>query len=140
MPITWDDSMSTGIPAVDAEHQELFRQVERFHTVMSEGKGAEELAKLLDFLGQYTARHFSREECFMEQFKCPAAAANKAAHKQLLEKFGELRESFIQQGGGPSIAVEIYRTLCDWLVRHVRDIDTKLRDSVQSAKQPAGKV
>ncbi len=137
MPITWDDSMSTGLPTVDAQHKDLFRQVNAFHAAMSQGQATEELARLLDFLGQYTVRHFADEERYMEQLKCPAAEANKAAHKQLLDTFGELRERFEQQGGGPMIAMEIYRTLSDWLVKHVQGIDSKLREITESVKEPA---
>lgn len=136
MPIVWDESMTTGIPAVDAQHQELFRQVNAFHTAMSQGKAAEELAKVLNFLGQYTVRHFADEERYMEQFKCPLAETNKAAHKQLLETFGRLREQFDQQGGGLRVTMEIYRTLSEWLVKHVKGVDSKLRHTVQSAKEP----
>lgn len=138
MPITWDESMTTGVPTVDAQHRELFRQVNAFHTAMSQGKATEELAKLLDFMGQYTVRHFADEERYMEQFKCSAAETNKAAHKQLLETYERLRQQFDQQGGSLLVTMEIYRTLSDWLVKHVKGVDSKLRQAVQSAKEPVG--
>ncbi|MCS7306671.1 MAG: bacteriohemerythrin [Thermoguttaceae bacterium] len=133
MPISWDDSLLTGIPTVDAQHKELFRQVNAFHAAMLQGKAREELGKLLDFLGRYTQQHFFDEERFMEQYRCVAAATNKAAHQTLLKRFVELRQRFDQEKTNVQVVMDIYRELSDWLVNHVKAVDLLLRDAVQAS-------
>ncbi len=137
MPITWNDSLLTGVPTVDAQHKDLFRQVNAFHEAMKQGKAKEELGKLLDFLGRYTQQHFVDEERFMDQYQCSAATANKAAHQALLKRFGELRQRLEQDKTGVQVAMEIYRELSDWLVKHVQGIDLQLRDAVQARHSAA---
>ncbi len=129
MPIVWDDSLRTGVHLVDSQHQELFRQINGLHEAMTLGKGREEVAKLIQFLDNYTKKHFAEEERLMEQRKCPVAEANKMAHKQLLERLAQLKAQFEQQKTGTTVTMEIYRLMSEWLVRHIKAIDLKLRES-----------
>jgi hemerythrin-like metal-binding protein len=129
MPIIWDDSLRTGVLVVDNQHQELFRQINSLHEAMLQGKAREEVAKLIQFLDNYTKRHFAEEERLMEERKCPVAEANKMAHRQLLERLGQLKTQFEQQKTGTTVTMEIYRLMSDWLVRHIKTIDLKLRET-----------
>ena len=52
MPVAWDPSMATGVTHVDQQHQELFRQVAALGEAMKQGRGRDEIARILDFLAQ----------------------------------------------------------------------------------------
>ncbi|HPZ82341.1 MAG TPA: hemerythrin domain-containing protein, partial [Thermogutta sp.] len=81
MTLVWDTTMSTGIPRIDAQHQELIRKLNGLLHAMQKGRGKEEIEKLLDFLAEYVIKHFSDEEAEMERVNCPAAIANRIAHQ-----------------------------------------------------------
>ncbi len=139
MPIVWDDSFRTEVLLVDGQHQELFRQINGLHEAMLQGKGRQEVAKLIQFLDQYTKKHFAEEERLVEQRNCPVAEANKMAHRQLLDRLAQLKTQFEQQKTGTTVTMEIYRLMADWLVQHIKAIDLKLRESQPALTAAASK-
>ncbi|MHB1035965.1 MAG: bacteriohemerythrin [Pirellulales bacterium] len=130
MPLAWEPTMTTGVRSVDDQHKELFRQVAALKDAMSQGKGRDEIARVLGFLGDYVVKHFSEEERVMARYACPAAAANKAAHAAFLAKFKELRARFDTAGAGPALVLETFDVVTKWLVEHIHKIDTQLLASV----------
>jgi len=134
MAATWDDSLATGSASVDLQHQELFRQAAALSNAMKQGKGRDDICELLDFLGQYILRHFAEEEELMEDLNCPAAATNKVAHARFFTTFSRLQRHFKQAGSGPSLVLQIHDLLTKWLVQHIKEIDSQLRDYFDPAK------
>jgi len=126
MPISWNDSMSTGVLEVDNQHKELFRQVGLLHDAMAQGQGREKISKILDFLGDYVISHFAAEEAQMDRLECPAAEANKQAHADFLAVFTDLRQRFEHSGASSALVLEIHNTVSNWLVEHINKIDTQL--------------
>ena len=98
MAVCWDISMTTGVTQVDNEHKELFRQVANLGQAMLEGKGRDEIGKILNFVGDYVVSHFAHEEKFMADYRCPAAEANETAHNQFIAKLEDLQKRF-ESGG-----------------------------------------
>jgi hemerythrin len=85
--ITWDESFSTGLPEIDEQHQNLIDKCNEFFQAIVNGTGRETAGDVLDYLRYYAAWHFEKEETCMEEYRCPAAAANKKAHGEFLDKF-----------------------------------------------------
>lgn len=131
MALTWDVTMSTGIPRIDSQHQELIRKLNALLDAMQKGRGKEEIAKLLGFLGEYVIKHFSDEEAEMERLKCPAAVTNRIAHQQFIKRFTEFRDRFEKEGASPRIVIDVQKSLMDWVVMHIRGVDSKLAASVK---------
>ena len=127
MSVSWNESLSTGVPEVDNQHKELFRQLESLSQAMSKGQGRDEIGKILDFLGDYVVRHFAAEEKHMDRLACAAADANKQAHRKFLALFRQLRRRFAEAGASTTLVLEINNTLSDWLVEHISKIDTQLK-------------
>ncbi len=128
MAIVWNEErMTTGVLEIDREHQELIRRFNQFHEAMIHGQGRDAAAKLLGFIVDYTESHFAHEEKCMNDLRCPAAAANLAAHNALRREVAGLKTRL--KTGGLSIVdlVKIERTLGDWLQNHICAIDVKLR-------------
>jgi len=128
MTLAWDDTLATGSTVIDHQHRELIAQVASLGLAMKQGKGRDQINKLLDFLGQYVVRHFRDEERLMEEAACPAAAANKEAHQQFLAKYAELRKRLDSTGWSVTLVLEIYDMLSKWLVAHIKGIDARLRE------------
>ena len=135
MAITWDKSLATGSAIVDYQHQKLFRQAAALANAMKQGKGCDEIRGLLDFLGQYILQHFAEEEELMEELNCPTAATNKVAHARFFTTFSRLQRQLNRAGSGPSLVLQIHDLLTKWLVQHITEIDSQLRDYCDPVKQ-----
>ena len=93
MAIIWNEHrMATGVKDVDDQHKELIRHFNEFHEAMAHGKGQATAISLLGFLADYTETHFKCEEECMKRYRCPAAAANLAAHNSLRQEISVLRD------------------------------------------------
>ena len=123
----WVPAMTTGDFRIDEQHKELIRQLNLLLAAMSQGRGAVQLEMLMNFLADYTAKHFSYEEQCMEKFHCPIAQTNKNAHTQFLRKFESFRERLTASKGNESaVTIGVLRELSDWLMTHIRCVDTQL--------------
>jgi hemerythrin len=130
--IAWDPSMTTGDDALDAQHKQLIAWLNDLLTAMSMGKGRHEIAGLLDQLGNYAATHFGQEERCMAVNKCPAAAANMAAHKEFALTFASFKEEYEADGATAHLVVRIESELMRWLTGHIKRIDTQLAPCLKS--------
>ena len=136
MAISWNSTMATGLNNIDSQHRELFRQVDLLIAAMSQGKGRQEVGRILDFLGQYVHDHFADEEQEMDRYQCPAAAANRAAHAQFITTFQAMRR-LATEGSNPAMVIQIQNTLTKWLTDHIRRIDTQLLQCVNNGEPAA---
>jgi len=118
--------MSTGVRSVDEQHCELIDRIGALHSACIDGRGREELLKMMHFLGDYAKAHFAHEEKLMDQRRCPSRAANKAAHARFLEQYGELLEAVKRDGVSTKLVVELEHLLSDWLRNHICSIDRRL--------------
>jgi hemerythrin len=138
MQTGWNASLATGINLVDNEHQEIFRQAALMSDAMREGKGKQELKKIIDFLDDYVVTHFAHEEKLMDQYRCPIAQTNKKSHNQFIAKFKELKNKFDSTSLNTVLVLEISNMIKDWLIQHIKQIDTQLGVTVKNAtKEPA---
>ncbi len=132
--ITWDETMATGVPNIDAQHKELIQKFNEFSEASSNASGRKMAGEVLDFLQFYAAWHFEREEKLMEQYNCPAAEKNKKAHAEFIDKFGQ----FYQQWQEASMSFELmqatFSELAKWVEDHIRGVDTQLRFYVKETE------
>jgi hemerythrin len=127
----WDEAMASGDARVDQQHKELIRQLNALLQAMAQGRGRAEINPILDFLSRYVQEHFSWEESCMDRHRCPMAAVNQRAHARFIETFQAIRERYEQEGPSADLVLLIKRELGDWLVNHIRRIDTGLRSCVK---------
>ncbi len=128
--ITWDDSLSTGLPNIDDQHKELIEHFNILLEAVEQGRGREETGKILDFLTFYAEWHFEREERCMDEYNCPAAEENKTAHEYFRVKFGQLCRRYQESDTDDEIIHDTVRELAVWFVNHISRIDTKLNRCV----------
>jgi hemerythrin len=123
MALRWEPSLEIGIAAVDEQHRELFRQVNALLDAMREQRGAEEVQRLLAFLGRYIVEHFAEEERLMREAGYPGLGPHRLEHRDFIRDFQSLREEFEAGGPSPAIVVRLNVWLCGWLRRHASDTD-----------------
>lgn len=71
----WDDSLTTGVPSIDAQHRRLIGILGNVLDAMEHGRSRAEIGRVLEELDRYTAAHFSHEE------DCPACAGTSARQR-----------------------------------------------------------
>ncbi|MFN7936935.1 MAG: hemerythrin family protein [Bryobacteraceae bacterium] len=126
LKLTWSSALESGDRATDVQHKYLIEIINELAEAIETGKAGQSIRKILNLLKQYTDWHFCREELCMERRQCPAAAANKEAHKHFMRTFDAFAEEYKVSGGSEDIAMRMYKTLTDWLVMHIQKIDTNL--------------
>ena len=121
--MTWNDSYSVKVRAIDEEHKQLFKMINDLHEAMKSGQGSMVVVKVLDRLIQYTRIHFANEEDAMAQAEYPAFITHVAAHRDLTQKVEEL--SLKVKGGTAGVSVEVMDFLQRWLTDHILHMDQK---------------
>lgn len=135
---TWDaGSMGSGVAEIDRQHQEILRWLENLMLAIKAGRGPDVLETMLDYLGMYADLHFACEEACMDAYACPAAAVNRAGHARFRANLSGLRERVRREGSTDKLLAEIEHDLAQWLRRHIRLVDTRLKAAVATAQEPA---
>ena len=61
--MTWNDSFSVGVKAMDEQHKGLVRTLNELHAAMMSGQAKAVSGDLLKTLAKYTRDHFQRKRC-----------------------------------------------------------------------------
>lgn len=119
--IQWAERYRTGIPFVDAQHQELFRVVARLQEALARNLGDPALRALLEELLDQLKVHFRDEEEFLRRYDYPDILEHMAEHTAL---FGELEQIKLryEQAVAP-LASMIGTFLGGWLRHHISEGD-----------------
>lgn len=134
MAIIWDqERMTTGVPEIDAQHQEWIRRFNDFHDAVVNKKGREAIARTMKFMTEYTHTHFAHEEACMAAHRCSSAAANKAAHDEVRAELAKIEARIAANGIQTLDVVQLEVMLGNWIRSHICTIDVKLRDCVRPA-------
>lgn len=136
MSMQWSPSLSVGIAEIDAQHKELFGQIQLLHAALSAGRAADQVAPMFDFLETYVREHFAAEEAEMDRMNYPQRRSHKASHAEFIAELQRLRAELDQVGPGPEMAVRLQRRLRDWLVGHIGIMDREFGQFV--GRRPAG--
>ncbi len=133
--IAWDEkSMGTGVESVDREHQSLIKMLNELMEATSQGKGKEEIGRMMDFLGKYAVNHFQSEEGIMDECQCPTAAQNKQDHAKFLSEYQELSRKFETDGPSLTFVIQVQKKVANWLISHIRGCDMALKKCQMAEK------
>ena len=115
----WDEAYECGIPAIDAEHKELFVQVGVLMDAGREGR----VGETLDFLGGYVVKHFAHEQLMHRTSKYPNAAEHKAMHDRFVLVYSALRKEYGTGDNKSGVLEKLVRTVELWLREHIAGMD-----------------
>jgi hemerythrin-like metal-binding protein len=123
MPLVeWDETMSVGIAAVDADHRKLFSLVNFLYDSLQVGRGQQVVGNFLDAVIIYTQEHFAREENLLSSAGYPGLAAHKQEHQDLIKQILDVQAKY-KAGDFAPLSLELIGFLNTWLVDHVRGSD-----------------
>jgi len=126
MALEWTSDLAVGHNTIDAQHQELIR---RFNTLLEacrSGQGKSKIAEVLDFLGTYVIEHFAAEEQLMIRHNYPEKDQHIAQHHYFIAELKGLQLSLQSEGSNTSVVVRTNKTLLDWILRHIKQVDVRL--------------
>lgn len=125
--LIWNPQFETGHENIDAEHREFFRLLNDLEAALHTRLEIAQAAELIVVLQQYVNGHFQREEAHMACVKCPAHAANCAAHREFSRKLDGWLTLLTSGVGTPvSLLLDVHRASCTWIETHIMSIDRQL--------------
>jgi hemerythrin len=140
--VMWKEKYKIGIPAIDEQHEELFRRVSDFVvSLRQEGDWQDKLEKVketMEFMKNYVVTHFNYEEAYQKQIQYPEYEEHCKIHKMFTEEINQYAERFEREGYTEELVQKLGGKLMAWLINHVAATDQQMANYV--AKREADKV
>lgn len=127
----WKESLRIGVPLIDSEHKELCDRIDRLFDACGKGKGREEILKTVEFLENYTIKHFGDEEALQRSSGYPKVKAHKAMHEYFKSKLCELKDDIQNNGASVATISKTNYFLMDWFLNHIQKVDSELAQYVK---------
>ncbi|MGY5863543.1 MAG: bacteriohemerythrin [Candidatus Thorarchaeota archaeon] len=124
--IQWDDSLSVDVDLIDEQHKMLIQRIKDLSDAVTSSRGAGQIGKTLGFMIDYTEFHFSTEEKHMTDLGYPGFDIHKEQHEKFKTTLKEMVMEFEEDGATAQLGEWVNSFLINWLVDHIKSIDTKL--------------
>lgn len=133
--IALDEGLSTGIAAVDRDHEALVDLINALARSLRADAGPATVRDLLDRLVDHSRRHFAKEEAMMEAADAPGLEGHRILHEHLLS---DLDAVIAQYGAGRYADLEdlLQTYLKFWLIDHIRNVDARTLPGASGFRAP----
>ena len=128
MSLAWDESLATGISEIDEQHREIFSRFAAFSEACGSGEGESGLLELVEFLEDYTAKHFEYEERAMRRSEFPDMARHQEEHRTFLADFNHLKSKLAAPEKSREALILAERVMIKWLIIHIGHYDKALAE------------
>ena len=126
MALVWDDSLSIGDDEIDHDHKILLELANRILSAAQLSAEKEALAVLIGEYIDYTAIHFSHEECLMIRLGYPDKDEHIAAHSIFFERLCILISAFKRNESG--VRNKMMALFATYTFNHIVTFDRDLAD------------
>ena len=123
--VEWTRDLSVGIELIDEQHRMLIKCLNDLKVALYHNEGTSKIGSTLDFLIEYTDFHFSAEQRHMAAQGYPELDAHKLKHAEFISTLNNIEQDFREDGATPGLATAIDTLLVNWLLAHIRAVDTK---------------
>lgn len=123
MLFPWDMNLEIGNDVIDDQHKEIFSRANKLLSAMADGKGREEVDKVVVFLTNYVVNHFSEEESLMSRHCYSDYSRHKNQHAQFINNVSRLKMEFETQGATSDLVIQTKKHVCNWLRDHISKTD-----------------
>ena len=130
--LSWSNQYLIGNDIIDAEHQELFRLINEFHSRWVEKHAQHDIAKVLNQLIIYAEMHFRHEEDIMTAACYPQLALHQQVHEAMIESIFKLQQSY--EDKSLHLEMDTMKFVKSWLIDHILQQDYRFRDFLLHAK------
>lgn len=119
--VTWDDSLSVGIPDIDVDHKKLLGLINQLQTAAHYQTDPEHTERTLNELVDYTKYHFSREEDMMRTHQYPGFEEHKKQHEAMVREVTKFVDEY--RIDHTRTIENVAQYLKDWLINHIKGSD-----------------
>jgi hemerythrin-like metal-binding protein len=128
-PIKWDESMATGIEAIDRQHRYFVDTLQEANTKLPDEHNSALLKQIAKDLLGYAIMHFETEEALMQRYDYAAVNPRQARdhitqHRNFSSRVVAVHDQ-LREGQEVS-RVEVLRFLNHWMRNHVLGTDQQL--------------
>ncbi|MEL7654809.1 MAG: bacteriohemerythrin [Bacillota bacterium] len=134
MAVGWTEDLSVGVAEVDKQHKIWFEKADELFEAGKKGQAKEYIGQMLNFLDDYTRKHFRDEEKYMFSIKYPEYEKQKALHNAFIEQLDNLQKEFKESGGNILVVLNANQMVVDWLVKHISNEDKKIGQYTKNMK------
>lgn len=128
MPIEWNESLKTGIPIIDSEHQELIVMLNRLGRFRC---GEERFTEAFEELQYYADNHFKVEENYMLKLEYPEYDEHKSFHDKFKQDLEAIHKRLNEPENILDLGMEVYDFAGDWIINHYSNEDIKLANYIK---------
>ncbi|SDN62569.1 bacteriohemerythrin [Acetanaerobacterium elongatum] len=127
---SWNDSLKIGVPHIDEQHKALFAAMEALYAACSAGKGRAEVIKTIDFLEDYTVKHFTEEQEIQKKSGYPKCVEHKKLHDDFIVQVKAIKKDIADNGATILSVSKLNSLLSGWLINHIKYVDTEIAQYV----------
>lgn len=128
----WTSSLTVGVAEIDEQHKTWFEKAEKLFEAGQKRQAADYIGELLNFLEDYTKKHFADEEKYMLSIGYPDYPAQKQAHTAFITQLEKIKREYQASGGNFSVIMSSNKLIIDWLTQHISNMDKKIGVFAQS--------
>ena len=122
-----------GIHMIDEEHEQLFDYADEAYMLLQEEFTPDKYDKIDEILRKlrdYTVKHFTDEEEYMESIHYKKIFTQKIQHQEFINRLDEFIDEHEKDSGDREEQEEqimnILNFLTDWLVNHILHVDGQI--------------
>ncbi|MDR2731922.1 MAG: hemerythrin family protein [Fibromonadaceae bacterium] len=134
MPFIWLEAMAIGDETIDEQHKQLIKTFNDFMEACKNNRGIHELENSLNFLVDYTVKHFTTEEAIQLKHLYPVHAEHKKIHEGFKVKVAGIVEKFKKEGPTPAMTSSLNFEIGTWIMDHIAKEDRKFAEFLRSKK------
>ena len=131
--LEWLPEFETGNTEIDEQHKQIFRVMGDLLKASSWGEDAVQVGNMLEFLLEYSSKHFEDEEILQRKYNYYDYENHKKQHELFKEKVSDLYERFNNHEPSREIAETANSLVVRWLVHHIKQEDAKIARHIRNA-------
>lgn len=125
--MTWKDSIKIGVREIDRQHMELCGMLDDFYDASVQGKGTQEVVRLLEFLESYTIQHFADEEKLQLAIGYPNYQKHVEQHNEMRQRVSDMKKEISTWGATIPMVKAVNEAITAWLIRHIMGFDMDIK-------------
>ena len=137
--LDWHERYEVGVESIDTAHREIFRVINRVHTMVRTGGTTQwAAAESVKYLRNYVIRHFEEEEAYMRSIEFRDYEAHKAIHDGMRDRIVPRLYSRMENTKYSGDSIHQFLNICGkWMSRHILGHDRELLKYLESDEAEA---
>ena len=131
MAYVWTEEWATGNVAIDDQHKQLVKSVNDLVDACSSGMGRSKLSTTMQFLIDYTAKHFADEEKLQQKYRYPDYPNHFKMHEAFKASVNDLSKSLQTEGATIALVAKVNSSVGGWLINHIKREDKRVAEHIR---------